>query len=86
DIMSSIRIYPNPVGDQAILEFNNKENGKARIEIINLTGQTIREFSINTIEGKQSFALDCNSWAAGSYFVKMTQGDACQIVKLLKNN
>ncbi len=61
-------LYPNPVIDFLTLEFQNKQNGMAEINISDITGCTIKTFNSSLSHHK----IDVSEWTNGLYFVKTT--------------
>lgn len=71
-------VYPNPVmGD--VLNINLRNGETATAVITNVSGQVVREVSLNGY----TTAIDVANLNAGMYFVQVTQGEATSIQKVL---
>ncbi|WP_317897835.1 T9SS type A sorting domain-containing protein [Aurantibacillus circumpalustris] len=73
------KLYPNPTHGVFAIELNKPAS---KIEISDLTGRVISSYQ--NVEGKVSF--DINAFANGIYYVKITQTDSYEVVKLIKSN
>jgi hypothetical protein len=65
----SLRIYPNPVYDNAIIELNNISEAESRIEIYNSLGKRVY-FSVVRNTTSYSEEVDLSGFTPGIYFVK----------------
>jgi len=61
---SRIGLFPNPVENQMTLKYKNIE----KVEIYNLNGQKVREFSFNPERVQQT--MDVGFLKSGMYFLK----------------
>ncbi len=84
-ISNSIKLYPNPVADAAILEIKTTDNEDFSFEVFNSVGQSILKSDKLKVEGEKRYALNTNSWTAGIYFVKTIVGDKIEVLKLIKD-
>lgn len=64
-------IYPNPTTDVINLQLNELEEGKAWIEIINATGQKVKEFTRQLNAGFHEEQIDVRHLAEGNYMLKV---------------
>ena len=69
DQKPSLRIYPNPVYDNAIIELNNITEQESRIEIYNSLGKRVY-FSLVRNTSSYSEEVDLSGFTPGIYFVK----------------
>ena len=81
---NSIKLYPNPVADAAILEIKTTDAKDFSFEVFNSVGQSILKSDKLNVEGEKRYALNTNSWTAGIYFVKTIVGDKIEVLKLIK--
>lgn len=65
----SLRIYPNPVYDNAIIELNNIAEAESRIEIYNSLGKRVY-YSVVRNTTSYSEEVDLSGFTPGIYFVK----------------
>ncbi|MCY1721926.1 T9SS type A sorting domain-containing protein [Prolixibacteraceae bacterium Z1-6] len=66
--MHEIRIYPNPASEQLTLEMGNNEN--CRLQIIDITGKIIHQYSIN----KNKTTIPLTEFKPGAYFFVVDNG------------
>ncbi|MCK5821080.1 MAG: Omp28-related outer membrane protein [Bacteroidales bacterium] len=84
-VETKLKLYPNPVLDIAILEMDYQNAGHGIIEVVNISGQTVYHTEFEARSGKQVVEIDTKNWNAGVYFVRATQNDKVQVIKLVKN-
>jgi hypothetical protein len=83
---SSIKIYPNPVSDQAILEIINADsNSLTAFLVLSSNGHTILKSDVFKFEGRKVFAINTSNWAKGIYFIKTTIGSRVLVEKIVRN-
>lgn len=63
NLFKSFSIYPNPVIDEINLEFDLKNESSFKIEIMDIMGQVVQDFSLNQTKfnGKNTLSLDLSS-------------------------
>jgi len=83
-VENKLKLYPNPVSDLAILEMDYQHAGSSIIEVVNITGKTIYQNEIEALSGKNILNIDTKNWDSGVYFVRATQDEKVQIIKLIK--
>ena len=69
--LSSVRnvdIYPNPMTASAVLTFENPNNDAHALEIVNITGQTVRTYAP---ERNTQFEIERGNLPSGMYFARM---------------
>lgn len=75
--MSDFRLYPNPTLDAITVTYSNDiEN----VSVLNVLGQKVLTKNINATQGN----IDLSQLNAGTYFVKVTSGDASKTLKIIK--
>lgn len=75
----SIRLFPNPSTDNVTVYWQPQTAG-ARIEMYNLTGQIVLSQTIN----KSNTVLQLESFPAGVYLLRITDGATVSTTKLVK--
>jgi len=80
--LKNLMIYPNPMKDQLVIQFNNS-NKNCNVEILNLVGQIIQNRSINNSDNTLE-QFDLSGQPAGIYFVKLQTADKSIIKKIIK--
>ncbi|MEA1876109.1 MAG: T9SS type A sorting domain-containing protein [Bacteroidota bacterium] len=83
-VETKLKLYPNPVSDIAILEMDYQHAGAGTIEVVNIGGQTVYNTELAIMAGKQVLNIDTKNWDAGVYFVRATQNERVQVIKLVK--
>jgi len=73
-----VMLYPNPVSD--VLKIDRGQNEKLSVEITNSSGKQMYK----TVVKEQVMKLDVSDYAAGVYFVKVSNDINSQIVRIVK--
>lgn len=86
DGISELMVYPNPVVDELLIEFNLLEQQDIAVHIFNTTGQMVasKEFENRTPGYNQLVLTDLNHLAQGIYFVKINLGSQFVLKKIIK--
>lgn len=74
-----IKIYPNPIKDNLIID--NKNNENLEIILTNNIGQILMN---TTIQPNNKKIIDVKNWAAGMYFVKIKMNEQSYFYKIIK--
>lgn len=77
--VKTIKVYPNPVTNELIIEFKGNTN-KTDFEVINSVGQVV--FTGILLEKE---IVQTNDFVPGVYLVKLKSGDTFEFKKVLKN-
>jgi len=80
--IKGIMVYPNPASQLVTLDLNN--SGVVVIELTDVTGRIIKTMKVDTANGSK-VNFDLNGISAGSYHLKMNNGED-RIVKKLTIN
>ncbi|RLD64558.1 MAG: hypothetical protein DRI84_08535, partial [Bacteroidetes bacterium] len=64
-----VKVYPNPARDFTNIEFGNKLNKEAKIEVYNSLGQMVLQDKIN--KGEQTYRLELKGLSSGIYFFEV---------------
>lgn len=81
DLKSFINVYPNPAKDHISVTFETKEPTDVTIEISDILGNKLNAVTIkNQTSISQNF--DTKDFAAGVYFVKISQNNATKTYKI----
>lgn len=81
DIHSKIKMYPNPVQNEFIIERNGKQSESSIIRIYTLTGLLVAQYS-DVKTGLQRQAYDLSHLPSGIYFLNIS--DMSGFMKLIK--
>jgi len=70
------RVYPNPAKDIATVEINLETSSKVNVQVISRDGRIILNSNKGILnQGKQQVSINTQSFAKGSYIVRLTIGD-----------
>ena len=79
-----LKIYPNPASEVVNIKINEVQTtGNARINVINLMGQTVQENTVTLSAGSNKIKLKVNDLAKGNYLVQVNLQDGTSMVKHL---
>ncbi|MFK7920565.1 MAG: PKD domain-containing protein [Bacteroidia bacterium] len=79
----NLQAYPNPANTKLSLKYANQSEETLRLRVISSTGQTIYTQSIDSNAAEGIVKLDVSEWAAGIYFIQLTNDSASQVVRVL---
>lgn len=84
---NSVKIFPNPVVDQATLVFDAFVAGKVNVEIVNTSGQVVKTIhNIELLSEKHTAILSLGDLKKGFYLLKVISPDGCMTSKLMITN
>ena len=78
-------VFPVPATDNVNVLFVSKEAGNISVEITDITGKVIARQATAAERGLNQITLDVKSYAAGNYFVTITNGTSSVSDKFVKN-
>ena len=84
--LSDLVVYPNPVVDELLVEFDLANQKDISVKIFNTTGQLISSSSFNnTNQGHNQLKInDLSNMSMGLYFIKINLGDQSILKKVIK--
>ena len=80
----SLEVYPNPATNNVNINFSLKEQKNVKVELFDLSGQTIFQDEYNDIRDKQT-TLDLSMLASGTYLLKFGLPDGNTFRKIIVN-
>jgi len=80
-----INVYPNPITDNASVDFTLAKNEVVIITLIGVTGNVIRSETVSAIKGDNSHQIDMSSLAKGLYFISMESSSGKQTKRIIKS-
>ncbi|MCS6833872.1 MAG: T9SS type A sorting domain-containing protein, partial [Flammeovirgaceae bacterium] len=83
ELLNAIEIYPNPVREETTISFGETVVGKVQLELINLNGMVLKEWQLDTLEGR-SKQLHMSDLASGVYLLRIRHDDVLLIKRLTK--
>lgn len=79
------KVYPNPSGEKAYLNFTLPEGGPITIELFNSNGQLLKTITNSPFEaGNHQLDMDMNGLPGGIYWVKFSSETNIETIKLIK--
>ncbi|MFZ9755110.1 MAG: T9SS type A sorting domain-containing protein, partial [Bacteroidia bacterium] len=81
DVKSNL--FPNPAQDRTSLSFNSAASGQAKVQVLNIQGQVVRQFNHNMVKGTNTLSLDISGLTRGTYFVRFSGAGQSGVSKLM---
>jgi hypothetical protein len=83
---TGLKIYPDPVGNHAILDYYADEAFEFQLEIYSINGSIIAESKLEAVKGLNSFELNTADFSTGVYVVviKDAEGVMLNTIKFIK--
>jgi len=80
-----VQVYPNPVKDRFMLKLNNTLTGKMNVQVVDLKGSVVKQFSLNKAnKGLTQSYLNIADLRTGQYILKITMADYSVTRSLIK--
>ncbi len=79
-----LRLGPNPATETAWLYLPGEWQGALRMEAVNQMGQVVYQQALMKAPGEQTYRIDCASWPAGVYHLRVSSRDRSGHVSLIK--
>ncbi|MCF8234082.1 MAG: C10 family peptidase [Bacteroidales bacterium] len=80
----SVSIYPNPLTDQELsVEVENSKIRKTNVELLDLSGKTIKKIADRAFHGNQIFKVNTGDLKSGSYLLKIQTTDEVRLEKVI---
>ncbi len=79
-----VKLYPNPVDDQAILEIKTEVSASFQIEILNMAGITVSHREQMLKAGTNYIPISTQTHSPGIYFAHITGGKVNQYCRFIK--
>lgn len=80
---TNINIFPNPVVDQAQMNFELADNSDVQINIYDMNGRLVQTTEMDAVAGQNTVQLNTSELSSGTYFVSLesaTQRDVAKII------
>ncbi|MFZ1529686.1 MAG: T9SS type A sorting domain-containing protein [Ferruginibacter sp.] len=81
---TGISLFPNPIKDKALLELDAVNSGKVEIQVLDVTGKTIKTYRTQIQPGINRLPIDMNELAPGSYILKIQGDDFVEMLRAVK--
>lgn len=80
-----IEVYPNPINDHATIRFNMKKASAIEVNVLNIIGEQVAQYSFIGSQGTNTFALNVADLAKGTYLIQITDAQYNKsILKVVK--
>jgi len=77
-------VYPNPVVNMATLKLNSVNGGAGMVQVISLTGRTVKNEVIQLSAGENNISMDMSTLPKGVYMVQLRSKDGINTTKIVK--
>lgn len=77
--------YPNPFQGQVQLQVNNESEGQMRVNVIDQTGRTIRQYEFMKVAGVQTETLSLQDLPVGIYYIQVQMATWQKTIKIWRN-
>ena len=85
--VSSFIVYPNPIKQNATVEYTVNQTAKVRIEVYDIYGRVVEILVDQTnVPGKYSINWNVNSLGNGTYLIKLVSGNNQEIRRVTVMN
>lgn len=80
----SLKLYPNPVISNAVLEFKLTQNAQVQVTLLNILGSQVKNLiNENRPSGKQSIEFAANQLERGTYFIRLViNGEIIKTIRI----
>jgi len=68
---ANAEVYPNPLTDKAMVRFNMNRSCTVDVNVLNIIGESVAHYSVNTTPGNNTIAIDVNHLAKGTYIIQL---------------
>ncbi len=76
EMLNSINVYPNPITNNAVVDFNLAESNKVSVTLFNAIGQIVLADDLGKMSaGIQNYSLNAASLSNGLYFLNIKVGN-----------
>lgn len=75
-VEQSMKITPNPAGDEALLTLDGFTDGEVQVMICNTAGRLVQQFTTNIHGGLSANYLNLNGLPAGMYYVRVSDSSS----------
>jgi hypothetical protein len=81
----NVTVYPNPVSSELHIDYNLKENGSVKLDLINMNGKIVKtQMEGNQVKGEHKASILTNRLRPGTYLLRVSNGVSKKTVKIQK--
>ncbi len=85
ELFSEIKLFPNPFNSFVEMSFSSKEQGNARLMVVDMTGRTILENDYTLVSGINRIRInEMDQAPSGIYFLRLERGNSVITAKLVR--
>jgi hypothetical protein len=86
NLVNGVSVYPNPMSDNANIDFNLVSENNVTITMVNPVGQVIAKEEMGSLSaGVHNYKINAASFSNGLYFVNITVGNSTVTKKVVIN-
>ncbi|MBK9981838.1 MAG: T9SS type A sorting domain-containing protein [Saprospiraceae bacterium] len=83
-VVSAFNLIPNPASTSADIKFNLTKDAEINIDLFNIQGELINHiYSGRLASGENNMPINVSAYRAGTYFVKLSEGNKSRILNLV---
>lgn len=79
-----VAVWPNPAADQLEIQLQQPEAGQHRIELLDISGATLRSLAHTVDMGSHRYSLDLSQLPSGVYLLRVQVNEAAQVKRIVK--
>ncbi len=83
--LQSLKMYPNPVENQAVVEFTLAKKADVHIQTMDINGRLVNTQRVEASEGVNKVQLEVSGLATGTYIIKVSADQQVLVHKFIKN-
>ncbi len=80
---ADVNVYPNPASDFVNVAIKGATNGKIKVELVNIIGQTLKAEEVTPINQQVNMKLNLNDVPKGVLFIKVSDESGSQGYRIL---
>ncbi|HLC83384.1 MAG TPA: T9SS type A sorting domain-containing protein [Bacteroidia bacterium] len=86
NLVTGVNVYPNPMANNASVDFNLTSDNNVSIVLVNTVGQLVKSENLgNMSSGLHTYQMDASSLSNGLYFLNITVGNSTITKKVAIN-
>ncbi len=82
-LINNFSVFPNPANNEANIKFSVENNQSAKVELVNMVGQSVKSTIVNAQTGQNLVVMPINELQAGIYMVQVTVNGSQQVQRLV---
>ena len=82
--ITSLKVYPNPVTDNFVLQFNRQQQGSLKLQLYNINGALVKEMVVSQASRGTTVTVPARELPSGIYLLKVQAGTWSETRKIVK--